>query len=257
MNEQLLKVVKRQSELLAKMESGKLSKAEKKELTALRKAIDASTGAGEDSGPTTRITTMKLSEFREHTEKEIAALAQNPDETRAKILAKNVESVKASGKTNPDDEVGVEVLVEQSADDRLANLEQLVRDQAKRIAELEKGEDDSDDSDSDDDDDSDEEDEEDGDDDSDDSEEDEGDDAEKKKKAKKSKKSKKKKTKKSDSDDDDDDDEEDEKTWEGWGGDMSPRSKGAVADFQMAKANCEDRDLEKGVKASVTPGGKE
>ena len=87
---------------------------------------------------------MRLDEFQKHVEAEMGALEASPDPERAALLRRNIANVKAQGKTQAEDIVGVEVMKTKSADDRIAVLEAQVADLSAKLqaAEASKGDDD-------------------------------------------------------------------------------------------------------------------
>jgi hypothetical protein len=121
MNEKLMKIMKRQGELALKAASGEITDEEKSELEELNAAIEALTSKDNGDEPT-ELTTMTVAEFKEHVAAEQAKSDLDP--ARLSVLKRNIESVRKQGKTEDGDVVAVEVLVEQTAEDRMDAIEE-------------------------------------------------------------------------------------------------------------------------------------
>lgn len=136
LTDKLLQIVARQNELTAKLVAGTLDDQGKTELEGLVKAVQAATGNGQQEvGKKTRPTTMTLAEFQKHVETTSAELQVNPDVAAIALLKRNIESVKAQGKTNPEDIVAVEVLVQETMEEKYARLEERLADAEKKLAD--------------------------------------------------------------------------------------------------------------------------
>jgi len=232
LTEKFKETVRRMNTLAIKAEAGKITDDERKELSKLRKAVDAATAP--EPVASTRITTMTLAEFRKWVEDEMEALKAEADDERAKLVQRNLSNVKAQGKTQDDDVVGVEVMIERSESDRISELERQLLEQGKVIEELQSKLDTSKDDDSSADDDSQDDDasgdEGDG--------QDEGDSDEGEDDSEKG----------DDSDEGDDSSEGDDDSSEGddqvdkadWTGDLAPPKRGGNEDYRMSKAACQD-----------------
>lgn len=123
LNEKMFAILKRQNELSAKLADGTATDDEKAELTKLGKTISALTDADKVDVGKTRLETMTVADFQKHVEAEQTALDANLDPARLALLKRNIDSVKAQGKTSADDHVAVEVAVQASAEDRIATVE--------------------------------------------------------------------------------------------------------------------------------------
>jgi hypothetical protein len=123
LNEKMFAILKRQNELTAKLADGTATDDEKAELDKLGKTITALTDADKVDVGKTRLETMTVADFQKHVESEQAALDANLDPARLALLKRNIDNVKAQGKTSADDHVAVEVAVQASAEDRIATVE--------------------------------------------------------------------------------------------------------------------------------------
>lgn len=134
LTEKFKETVRRMNTLAIKADAGEITDEERKELSRLRKAVDAATAP--EPVATTRITTMTLAEFLKWVEDEMEALKADADDQRAKLVQRNLANVKAQGKTQDDDMVGVEVMIERSESDRIGELERQLLEQGKLIEDL-------------------------------------------------------------------------------------------------------------------------
>lgn len=128
MNKKFLETVKRQSDLAAKAAAGDATKEELAELVKLTAAVKAATDTS-DEKPSTALKTMTLAEFKVWHEEAVKAIEEG-NSSLLPLVKKNLASVKASGVTDSEGVVAVELPVEKSETDLIADLE-------ARIAALE------------------------------------------------------------------------------------------------------------------------
>ena len=117
LNQKVLEVVKRQTELAGVVATGKATEAQKTELLAITEKLEQLTGKKTVSVGKTKLTTMTLKEFKAHIEAEQVALQTELDPARLALLKRNIEAVKSQGKTAMDDVVAVELAIESAASD--------------------------------------------------------------------------------------------------------------------------------------------
>jgi hypothetical protein len=122
-----MEVVKRQTELAAKAAAGTATKDELAELTKLNAVVKAAMLPTQKSATT--LVTMTLAAFREWHEKTVKQLEEgDADVSLLALVKRNVEAVKAQGKTKADDVVAVELPVEKTDADKVEALEQRIAD---------------------------------------------------------------------------------------------------------------------------------
>ena len=101
----MAQVLKRQGALVRKIAAGAATDDERAEALKLQEALDAAAAAAAPD-PTA---TMTLAEFQKLAEAELAELEKAPDDERLQRLYRNLKSIRAQGKSAPDDIVTVEV----------------------------------------------------------------------------------------------------------------------------------------------------
>jgi len=125
MKKKFMELVKRQTVLAAKAASGTASKVEVAELAKITTAIKAATDDDNDTQATT-LTTMTLTEFRTWHDKAVKAI-EDGDAELLPLVKKNLASIKTQAKTDGEDIVAVEMPVEKSETDRIAELEARIK----------------------------------------------------------------------------------------------------------------------------------
>lgn len=140
MTKKFLEIVKRQTVLAAKAAGGDATPEELTELTKLNVAIKAATEPT-DAKIDTTLKIMTLADFRVWHEKAVKAI-EDGDDSLLGVVKRNLAAVKDQGKTLADDIVAVEMPIEKSDADVVADLQQRIADlEAKAEADPKPSED--------------------------------------------------------------------------------------------------------------------
>lgn len=136
LTKRLTKIMRRQSVLVGKIMDGTVTDEEKAELEKITKTVEAATGETAIEIGKTSLTTMKLSEFKDHIEALEAEMGEELNPQQVALMRKNIQAVKNQGKTDPEDIVAVEILEDTSsseASERIKALEQVVADLTAKV----------------------------------------------------------------------------------------------------------------------------
>lgn len=125
--QKLEEMVRRQNVLTKKLLYGKVDDAETEELQQLTEAIEAATAPAPAAAAKTTMRVMTLGEFQESAD---ALMNGQPSPEELAVLKRNLSCIKDQGVTLADGAVAVEILVEMTAEEKIAAL-------TKRVAELE------------------------------------------------------------------------------------------------------------------------
>lgn len=133
MTTKFIEAVKRQTVLAAKAAEGKATPDELAELAKVNAVLKAAT---EPEAPAqTKLTTMTLAEFREWHEKAVKQIEDGAaDATLLSVVKRNIAAVKDQGKTKADEIVAVELPVEKTETDKVADLESRIADLEAKLA---------------------------------------------------------------------------------------------------------------------------